>query len=355
MLVISIIGAKTLTHHNHKGHGHCHGPVNYNKIFAIGVIANIIYLIIEAGYGFYINSLSLIADAGHNLSDVLGLLLAWGASYLTQKKATERRTYGFKSSSILAALFNAIILMVAVGGIILEAVRRFSAPVTLEANTVILVAFIGIIVNGLTAMLFMKDQKTDLNIRGAYLHMVADAAISAGVVIAGFVVKYTGLAIVDPITSIIIAIVIFIGTWGLLKESVNLALHAVPADIDPKKVLKYLTELPGVKAVHELHIWGMSTTEVALTTHIVKPDYTGDDAFIKDANEGLKGFGITHSTIQIETNPEECPTSNTCGSVLSDTPEEPAPSEDTDNSEKPSANPQTEPDASDNINNSKEP
>lgn len=299
-------------HHHGFGHGHSHGPINYNKIFALGVALNIVYLAIEAGYGFYINSLSLIADAGHNLSDVLGLLLAWGASYLSKKNATKRRTYGFKSSSILAALFNAIILMVAVGGIILEAVKRFSAPVSLEANTVIWVALVGIIVNGFTAMLFMKDQKSDLNIRGAYLHMVADAAVSAGVVISGFIVKYTGLSIVDPITSIIIAVVIFIGTWGLLKESVNLALHAVPADINPEKVHDYLTNLPGIKAVHELHIWGMSTTEVALTVHLVKPDYKGDDQFIKTTNEGLKNFGITHTTIQVETNAEECPTNNTC-------------------------------------------
>lgn len=301
--------------HSHS-HGHSHGPANYNKIFATGISLNIIYVIIEGGYGFLTNSLSLLADAGHNLSDILGLLLAWGAHYLAQKNTSKRRTYGLKSSSILAALFNSLILMLAVGGIIIEAIKRFSAPVALEGNTIIFVATVGIIINAFTAMLFMKDQKKDLNIRGAYLHMVADAAVSAGVVVSGFIIKYSGISIIDPIVSIIIAIVIFMGTWNLLKESLNLALHAVPESVDPDKVNDFLKSLPGVEETHDLHIWGMSTTEIALTVHLVKPSSENDDEVIKAANEGLKGLGISHSTIQLERTCENCPTENVCENGL---------------------------------------
>ncbi|MDD3001432.1 MAG: cation diffusion facilitator family transporter [Candidatus Riflebacteria bacterium] len=301
--------------HNH-GHGHSHGPANYNKIFAMGVSLNIIYVIIEGGYGFLTSSLSLLADAGHNLSDILGLLLAWGAHYLAQKNTSKRRTYGLKSSSILAALFNSLILMLAVGGIIIEAIKRFSSPVALEGNTIIFVATVGIIINAFTALLFMKDQKKDLNIRGAYLHMLADAAVSAGVVFSGFIIKYTAISIIDPIVSIIVAIVIFMGTWNLLKESLNLALHAVPEGIDPDEVNHFLKSLSGVEATHDLHIWGMSTTEIALTVHLVKPSVEDDDEVIKAANEGLKRLGISHSTIQLERTCENCPTENMCENGL---------------------------------------
>ena len=295
--------------HGH-GHGHHHhGPVDYSRAFAIGVTLNVGFATAEAVYGYLAGSLALVADAGHNFSDVLGLVLAWGAAWLSQKRPSKRRTYGLRSSSILAAMFNAVLLLVAIGAIAWEAIRRFSDPAPVAGTTIIWVALIGIVINTATALLFMSGRKDDLNIRGAFLHMVADAAVSAGVVVAGIVIMQTGWQWVDPVVSLIIAIVIFFGTWNLLRESLDLALHAVPSGIDPGEVSGYLAGLPGVVAVHDLHIWGMSTTETALTAHLVKPDHGNDDELITQASKELhERFKIAHTTIQLERSDSSCPT-----------------------------------------------
>jgi cobalt-zinc-cadmium efflux system protein len=286
-------------HHNN------HSPSDYNRAFAIGVALNVIYIVVEATYGFLAGSLALLADAGHNLSDVLGLLLAWGANYLVQRKPTKRHTYGWRKSTILAALTNAIILLVAMGGIAWEAVRRFSDPSPVAGKTVIIVAAIGVVINTATALLFLSGRKTDLNIRGAFLHMAADAGVSAGVVLAGVVILTTGWPWIDPVVSLTITAIILVGTWGLLRDSFNLALDAVPAGIDPEAVKTYLSDLPGVTGVHDLHIWAMSTSETALTVHLVKPNARDDDALIEQASRELHDrFGIEHITIQWERRPE---------------------------------------------------
>lgn len=287
--------AKPVSHKYHQS------PTNYNRAFAFGVALNVGFAIAEAIFGIVADSLALLADAAHNLSDVLGLLLAWGANYLVQLRPTVRRTYGWRSSSILAALLNAIILLVAVGGISWEAIRRFSTPAPVAGKTVIMVAAIGVIINTVTALLFISGRKRDLNIRGAFLHMVADAGVSGGVVVAGLAILVTGRLWIDPVVSLVIAGVILITTWGLLRDSVNLALDAVPFGIDPEAVKAYLSSLPGVTAVHDLHIWPMSTTEAALTAHLVKPDSQGDDALIIQASKELHDrFGIEHTTLQWE-------------------------------------------------------
>lgn len=276
---------------------------NHNKAFAFGILLNFIYIVIEALYGILINSMALIADAGHNLSDVLGLLLAWGAAYLAKSYPTKERTYGLRKSTILSALFNSILLFIAVGAILIESIRKFISPQPVEGNTMIIVAGIGVIINGITAFLFMKGKDRDINIKGAYLHMAADAAVSIGVVAAGFIILLTGWNWLDPVMSFIIVVVITIGTWGLLKESFHLSMDAVPKHIELEEVKKYLLSLPGVTEVHDLHIWGMSTTESALTAHIVKPSAYLDDVFIADTCKVLhEKFGIEHTTIQIEKN-----------------------------------------------------
>jgi cobalt-zinc-cadmium efflux system protein len=301
--------------HGH-GHGHTHhhhGPANYNRAFAIGIALNIAFVIIEAFYGLAADSLALLADAGHNLSDVLGLLLAWGATSLAQQKITEKRTFGLKKSTIFAALLNAIILLVAIGGIAWEAVGRFSEPQPVAGVTVIVVAAIGILINVATMLLFMRDRKDDLNIHGAFVHMAADAAVSLGVVIAGVAMLYTGAYWIDPVISLTIAAVILLGTWSLLKDSVNLAVDAVPKGIDARAVQASLNELPGVEAVHDLHIWGMSTTETALTAHLVRPRGEPDDKLIRLASEMLQTrFGIDHATLQVERDSERCPSGTCC-------------------------------------------
>jgi len=290
--------------HNHcgeHGHGHSHAPKNFDRAFAIGVALNVGIVAVQVVFGLLSNSLALLADAGHNLSDVLGLVLAWGASALARKLPTQRHTYGFRRTSVLAALTNALILLVAVGAIAWEAIQRFGQPETVNSGMVILVASIGILVNGFTAWLFISGKEQDVNIRGAYLHMAADAAISFGVVIAAIAMRYTGWLWLDPVVSLAIAVVIGIGTWSLLRESLNLALDAVPASIHPSKVEAYLASLPGVKAVHDLHIWAMSTTEIALTVHLVKPDAVIDDALLAKINNELRErFGIQHTTVQFE-------------------------------------------------------
>lgn len=287
--------------HDHGGGGHQHAPTSFGRAFAIGITLNLSFVVIEAVYGLLAHSLSLVADAGHNLSDVLGLVLAWGASILVKRLPTQRRTYGFRRSSILVSLFNALLLLGAVGVIAWEAVVRLLHPVPVASGIVMVVAVIGIGVNGFTAWLFMAGQKHDVNIRGAFLHMASDAVISLGVVIAALVMRYTGWLWLDPVVSLGIVAVIAWGTWSLLSESLDLALDAVPRAIDPAEVESYLAALPGVIAVHDLHIWGMSTTDTALTSHLVKPDASVDDALLARINRDLlTRFKIGHVTIQFE-------------------------------------------------------
>ncbi len=286
---------------HHHGCDHGHGRNNFDRAFAIGIALNAGFVAVEVVYGFLSNSLALLADAGHNLSDVLGLLLAWSASVLVRKLPTQRHTYGLRRTSVFAALINALILLVAVGAIAWEAMLRFSHPQAVASGTVIVVATVGILINGFTAWLFISGKEQDMNIRGAYLHMAADAAISLGVVVTAIAMHFTGWLWLDPAVSLAIAVVIGTGTWSLLRESLNLALDAVPASIQPAKVEAYLAGIPGVKAVHDLHIWAMSTTEIALTVHLVKPDAVIDDALLVQVNNELRQrFGIQHTTVQFE-------------------------------------------------------
>lgn len=292
--------------HDHGGHSHGsshhHGdPNNHGLAFVIAIVLNTAFVVVEFTYGFIANSTALMADAGHNLSDVLGLLLAWGAAILVRKAPSGRYTYGLRSTSILAALANAMFLLVACGAIAWEAIQRFSEPPEVAGLTVALVAGIGIVVNGLPAWLFARGSKGDLNIRGAYLHMAADAAISLGVAVAGIAMMFTGWYWLDPVISLVIVAVIVIGTWSLLRESAQLALSAVPAHIDAFAVETYLIQCPGVAGIHDLHIWGMSTTESALTVHLVMPGGYPGDAFMDDIMRTLKErYSIQHSTLQVE-------------------------------------------------------
>ncbi|MDP1549064.1 MAG: cation diffusion facilitator family transporter [Nitrosomonas sp.] len=288
--------------HNHShDHDHSHVPKNFDRAFAIGIALNLGFVVVEVVFGLFANSLALLADAGHNLSDVLSLLFAWGASVLVRKLPTQRHTYGLRRTSILAALINALVLLVAVGAIAWEAILRFGHPEALASDTVIWVASVGIVINGFTAWLFMSGQKQDMNIRGAYLHMMADAAVSLGVVLAAITIKFTDWLWLDPVMSLVVAVIIGIDTWGLLRESLSLALDAVPANIHPAKVEAYLASLPGIEAVHDLHIWAMSTTEIALTVHLIKPDAVIDDLLLVQINNELRDlFGIQHTTVQFE-------------------------------------------------------
>ena len=287
--------------HHHGGLGHSHAPKDFGAAFAIGTALNLGFVVVQVVFGLYAHSLALLADAGHNLGDVFGLLLAWWASHLVKTRPTERRTYGLGRSSILAALANAVFLLVAIGGITWEAIRRFGDPTPVAGGTVIWVAALGIAINTATALLFMSGRKGDLNVKGAFMHMAADAAVSAGVVVAGFAILYTGWHWLDPVTSLVINAIIVWGTWALLRDSTNLALDAVPSGIDTAKVRAYLESLPKVVAVHDLHIWGLSTTQTALTVHLVKPDAEIDDGLLARACRELnEKFGIAHATIQLE-------------------------------------------------------
>jgi cobalt-zinc-cadmium efflux system protein len=286
-----------MSHHNHS-----HTPErNFNSAFAFGILLNVIYIVVEIVYGIIINSMALLADAGHNFSDVLGLLLAWGAAYLAKTATTEKRTYGLRKSTILAALFNAIILMIAVGAISIEAVRKLIYPEPVQGSTMMIVAGIGFVINAATAWLFMKGREKDLNIKGAFIHMAADAGVSLGVVLAGLVIFYTNWLWIDPAISLVIVVVITIGTWSLLKDSFSLSMDAVPKGINLNDVEDYFRNLDCVEDVHDLHVWAMSTTENALTVHLVIPNETKDDFFFKKVcGELYEKFGIEHPTIQIE-------------------------------------------------------
>lgn len=282
-------------------HSHAHTPANYGKAFAIGVTLNLAFVMAEFFYGQASHSLALVADAGHNLSDVLSLLLAWGAMLLSQRLPSQRRTYGFRRSSILASLVNAVVLLLTVGAVAWEAIQRLFEPAPVAETTVIWVAALGILINGVTAFLFMAGRERDLNIKGAFLHMASDAGVSLGVVIAGIVILYTGWYWLDPVISLVVMGIIVLGTWGLLRDSLNLALDAVPADIDVSSIHDYLRSITGVADVHDLHIWGMSTTETALTAHLVMPDAAGEDRLLsRICHELHDTFGIEHATLQIE-------------------------------------------------------
>ena len=282
-------------------HHHHHPSQGYGRAFALGVGLNLGFVIVEAAFGWWAGSLALLADAGHNLSDVLGLVMAWVGYALAKLPPSPNRTYGWRGSTILAALFNSLLLLVAVGAVAWEAVGRLSDPASVEAPVVIVVALIGVVINTATALLFMRGRHTDLNLRGAYLHMAADALLSLGVVIAGVVIALTSWFWVDPLTSLLIAAVIFAGTWGLLKESLQLALQGVPPSIEIGDVDRYLRQLPGVTDVHDLHVWAMSTTEIAMTAHLVRPEHDNDDDVLRQASdEMLHQFNIGHTTIQVE-------------------------------------------------------
>src|SRR5690606_8680389 len=265
-------------------------------------------VVVEAAFGLLSGSMALVADAGHNLSDVLSLLLAWGASWLAQQAPGPRYTYGYKSSTILAALANAALLLVAIGAILFETVNRLQNPAPVQGTTMIWVAGVGILINAGTALMFMRGRKHDLNIRGAFLHMAADALVSVGVVIAGIAILYTAAVWIDAVTTLVILAVIGWGTWGLLRDSVKMALHAVPENIDETEVRAYLGALAGVSQVHDLHIWPMSTTETALTAHLVMPGGHPGDALLREIARTLEQrFSIEHTTLQVETGSEECP------------------------------------------------
>ena len=288
--------------HDHAAHGHP-APADMGAAFAIGIGLNTAFVAAEAAAGFWSGSLALLADAGHNLSDVLALSLAWGASVLARRAPRGRRTYGFRKATILASLANAILLLLAVGAIASEAIHRFGAPAPVATNIVMLTAGLGVLINGLTAMLFLRGHG-DLNVRGAFLHMTSDAAVSLAVVIGAVVMARTGLSWIDPALSLLIGAVIVWGTWSLLHESADLALDAAPRGVDVEAVRAWLSDLPGVAEVHDLHIWAMSTTETALTAHILRPDNPDGDAFLRTACEGLEHrFHIGHATLQIETDP----------------------------------------------------
>ena len=295
-------------HHSHShAHGHHHAPPDSSRAFAVGIALNLGFVGVEAAAGLLAGSMALLADAGHNLSDVLGLVIAWGGATLAKRPPSPRFTYGLGGSSILAALANAVLLLAASGAIAWEAVRRFADPPPVPGTTVMIVAAVGILVNGGTALLFAWGNESDINRRGAYLHMLADAAVSAAVVAAGLAIWLTGALWLDPLASLLVVGVILWSTWGLLKEALAMAMAGVPRGIDPARVEQTLAALPGVGAVHDLHIWPMSTTDVALTAHLVMPAGHPGDAFLHDLQHRLAhDFGIGHATVQVETGESDC-------------------------------------------------
>ena len=287
-------------------HHHHHAPPDYNRAFAAGVVLNVGFVIIEAVYGVLSDSLALLTDAGHNLSDVLGLLLAWGAATLAKRRPSPRRTYGYSRATIIASVVSGMLLMGAVGAIGWEAINRLMDPPEPAGRTIMIVASIGVVVNTVTALFFLSGKDHDLNIRGAYLHMAADAAVSLGVVASGAMILFFGFNWIDPLMSLVIAGVIFLSTWGLLRDSLNLAVDAVPRNVDPAAVRSYLSGLPGVTAIHDLHIWPMSTTETALTAHLVMDRFPDSDHFLDGVAKVLnERFRINHPTIQLERSDSE--------------------------------------------------
>ena len=282
------------------GHTHRHAPANVNAAFGIGIALNLAFVAVEAFYGWKVGSLALLADAGHNLSDVIGLVLAWGGALAGRLRPDARHTYGFKRASILAAFLNALLLLVAMGSLAWEAVHRLQSPQPVAGVTIMVVAGIGIVVNAATALLFMRGREKDLNIRGAFLHMAADALVSAGVVVAGGLALWFGWTWLDPVVSLIIAAVIVWGTWSLFRQSLHLLFDGVPEGVDLHAVHSLLQGLPGVAQVHDLHVWAMGTSETALTAHLVMPAGGGDDAFLKHATDELhEHFEIRHVTLQV--------------------------------------------------------
>ena len=289
---------------------HSHAA-DYGRVFAVGIALNVLFVLVEMYYGWRADSLALLSDAGHNLSDVLGLVVAWGGFYLGKLRPNRKHTYGLGRATILAAMFNALILLIAVGGIVWEAITRFSHPVPVQGGIIMLVASVGVVINGITAWLFKSGNQNDLNLRGAFLHMAADALVSFGVVIAGAIFVWTGWAWVDPAISLVIALVVLLGTWGLLRQSLHLSLDGVPASVELDAVRNYLSSLPAVSAVHDLHVWAMSTSEIALTVHLVVRDgHPGDDFLSRVADQLHRDYAIEHTTIQIETGVQLCALSN---------------------------------------------
>ena len=290
--------------HRHEGGGHSHShapPDKMNSAFAVGIALNILFVVIGVIAGIVAHSTALLADAAHNLGDVLGLGMAWGATVLAKRAVTRRRTYGLRRTTILAALANGGLVLFAIGGVVWEAIHRIQEAHAVDGGLVAIVAAIGVVLNGFSALLFAKGREKDINRRGAFLHLVADAAVSAGVVVAGIVVWKTGWSWIDPATSLVVSVVILVGTWKLLREALNLLLDAVPEHIDPHAVEKYLAELPEVREVHDLHVWSMSTTEVALTAHLVLPWPSAAPGFLGSLQHDLEHkFGIHHITIQFE-------------------------------------------------------
>lgn len=284
------------------GHTHTHEPADYNSTFAIGVGINVAYAVVEAVFGFYADSLALLADAGHSSISILILLTAWGASVLAARKPTPRRTYGLRRSTILASLFNALVLVIVLVVITVEAIHRFIVPLSVTSTTVIWVAGVGVVINTITALLFMSARKGDLNVKSVFLYMVADAGISLGMMLGGVAIMLTGLFWIDPAVALVIAAVIALVTWGLLRDSTNLLLDAVPKGIDPKEIERYLADLPGVTKVYDLHIWAVSTTETALTAHLVIPDDVDPpDKLLSRTNRELHDHhNIGYVTLQIE-------------------------------------------------------
>ncbi len=281
-----------------------HAPATFGAAFALGSALNITFVVAEATFGLIDHSLALVADAGHNLGDVLALLVAWAASVMVKRRPSARYTYGLRSTSMLAALFNAVVLLLVTGAVTAEALRRLFDPAPVGGLPVMAVAAVGILVNGSTALMFMSGRKGDINVRGAFQHMLADALVAAGVVVAGGAIFLTGWSIIDPLASLVVSGVIVLTTWGLLKDSVNMVLHAVPPGIDPDAVRQHLQARAGVSGLHDLHIWPMSTTETALTAHLVMPEgHPGDGALADMCTDLRQRFGIGHSTLQIEVGP----------------------------------------------------
>jgi cobalt-zinc-cadmium efflux system protein len=281
-------------------HGHSHAPANVDRAFGIGIALNAAFVAIEAFYGWKVDSLALLADAGHNLSDVIGLVLAWGGALAGRLRPDARHTYGWKRASILAAFINAMLVLVAMGSLAWEAVHRLQSPQPIEGVTIMVVAGIGIVVNTATALLFMRGRDDDLNIRGAFVHMAADALVSAGVVAAGGLALWFGWTWLDPVVSLLIAAIIVFGTWSLFKQSLHLLFDGVPNGVDLRQVQALLEGLPGVDRVHDLHVWAMGTAEIAMTAHLVMPDGQADDAFLQDATQRLHDrFDIDHVTLQV--------------------------------------------------------